>query len=98
MNARTTCPINCQSRLDREDYWIKTLLTSYPYGQNESKMKTGPNLPVACSFLPIPSRGNSRIYYSRNSSDLFFFKNLLCQKQSKYPMSIGVAQIRGASL
>ena len=32
-------PVNCDSGLDREDYWIETLLTSYPYGLNEREEK-----------------------------------------------------------
>ena len=25
------CPVNCENMLDREDYWIETLRTTYPY-------------------------------------------------------------------
>ena len=42
------CPVNRETRLDREDYWIETLRTSYLYGLNERKRKIDPNLPLGC--------------------------------------------------
>ena len=53
-------------RLDGEDYWIETLRTSYPFGQNERKKKPDPNLPVECSFPPIP-RSRQRSSRCRNN-------------------------------
>ena len=50
----TRCPANCKTRLDREDYWIETLQTFYPYDLNERKNKADPNLPAGCSFQPFP--------------------------------------------
>ena len=31
-NFNKVCPVNSKTRLDREDYWIETLQTSYHYG------------------------------------------------------------------
>ena len=60
------CPVNRETMLDAENYWIETLRTSYPYGLNESKRETDPNLPVACSFPPIPRSGQRSVRCRNN--------------------------------
>ena len=44
-------PVNPETRLDREEYWIETLRIILSL--NERKRKTDPNLSVGCSFPPI---------------------------------------------
>ena len=46
-------PVNSKTRLDRDVYWIKTLLASYAYGMNEKKRKFDSNFSVECSFSPF---------------------------------------------
>ena len=45
-------------RLQREDYWIKTLRTSYPYGLNERTRSMNKNIPVEKIFHPYQDMEN----------------------------------------
>ena len=44
-------------RLQREDYWIKLLRTSYPYGLNERTKSMNKDLPVGKNFPPLARHG-----------------------------------------
>ena len=46
-----------QIRLDREDYWFKTLRTFYPYGFNERKRKYEVYRTIGSLFFPIGRNG-----------------------------------------
>ena len=72
------CPVNREARLDREDYWTETFRRSYPYVVNERKRKADPNLPVECSFSPIP-RSVQRSAICRNNAnfDNFYYMDSL---------------------
>ena len=41
----------------REDYWIKTLQTAYPYGLNEKTQFMNKELPVEKLFPPVRQYG-----------------------------------------
>ena len=45
-------------RLDREDYWMKTLRTVYPYGLNEKTKKMNKLMPVGKLFSPLSRYGD----------------------------------------
>ena len=45
------CPANREARLNREEYWIKTVRTSYPYGLNKRKRKPDPDLASTWMFI-----------------------------------------------
>ena len=45
-------------RLEREDYWIKTLRTVYPYGLNDRAKSINSDIPVGKLFPPLPRHGN----------------------------------------
>jgi hypothetical protein len=47
-----------QLRLQREDYWMKTLRTIYPYGLNEKTKQMNRELPIGRLFPPIPRYGH----------------------------------------
>lgn len=59
-----------QLRLQREDYWMKTLRTIYPYGLNEKTKQMNRDMPIAKLFPPIPRYGKkyleSRSRLNRN--------------------------------
>ena len=69
------CPVNRETRLDREDYWIESLWTSYPYGLNERKRKADPNLSVGCSFSYALTSWK-RSARCRNNVNFDNFKNM----------------------
>ena len=48
------CPEQKKKRLEREDYWIKTLRTIYPYGLNERVKGSDDSLPIGKLFPPLP--------------------------------------------
>ena len=60
------CSVNRETRLHREGYWIETLWISYPYGLNERKRNSDPNVPVGCSFPPIPRSRERSARYRNN--------------------------------
>ena len=45
-------------RLQREEYWMKTLRTIYPYGLNERVRHNIDNIPIGNLFPPIPRFSN----------------------------------------
>ena len=45
-------------RLKREDFWMKTLRTVYPYGLNEKTKFMSRNVPIGKLFPPLPRTGN----------------------------------------
>ena len=63
-------------RLQREDHWIKTLRTVYPYGLNERTKSMNSNVPTGQLFPPLPRHGTkfinkrSRSTMNSNISDL----------------------------
>ena len=57
-------PADRLKRLDREDYWIKTLRTIYPYGLNERVRNSQKDIPVGSLFPSIP-RSRQRVVRSR---------------------------------
>ena len=48
-------------RLKREDYWMKTLRTLYPYGLNEKTKDMNKDLPTGKLFPPLPRYGSKFI-------------------------------------
>ena len=48
-------------RLQREDYWIKTLRTVYPYGLNERTKFMNQDIPIGKLFPALPRYGNKYI-------------------------------------
>ena len=68
-NFNMVCPVNSKTRLDREDYWVEALQTSYHYGLDLKKGKLTPNLTVEYSFPSIPS---SRQRSARSKSNANF--------------------------
>ena len=46
-----------QLRLQREDYWMKTLRTIYPYGLNEKTKQMNREVPIGSLFPPLPRYG-----------------------------------------
>ena len=69
------CPVNCEARLDRENYWIETLRIFYSYGLNKRKRKDDPNLPVGCSFPNTP-RSRQRSSKCRNNVNFNNFRDM----------------------
>ena len=70
------CPVNHETRLDGENYWIETLLTSYPYGL---KRKADPDLPAGSWFSPIPRtrQRSARYKKSVNFDKLKYMESIL---------------------
>ena len=60
------CPVNSETRLDRENYSMKTLRTSYAYSKNEKKRTFDSNFPVGCSFPPFPRSKQRFARYRHN--------------------------------
>ena len=48
-------------RLEREDYWIKTLRTVYPYGLNDRTKSMNADVPIGKLFPPLPRHGNKYV-------------------------------------
>ena len=56
------CPDARSKRLDREEYWMKTLRTLYPYGLNERARENGDDDTLIGSlFPPLPRTGERQI-------------------------------------
>ena len=47
--------------LEREDYWIKTLRTVYPYGLNDRTKCMNTDVPIGQLFPPLPRHGSKFI-------------------------------------
>ena len=58
-----------EKRLEREDYWSKTLRTFYPYGLNERKRKSGDFKTVGSLFFPIKRYGQRTARYRSNRNN-----------------------------
>ena len=76
-------------RLEREDYWMKTLRTVYPYGLNERVKSMNSNTPIGKLFPPLPRHGNKyvnqRTRTHRNSTPSHSDLNLLFQQIKDSP-------------
>ena len=59
------CPKERENRLNKEDFWIKTLRTVYPYGLNERVRDRDNNLPIGRLF-PSIIRNTERSIRIRN--------------------------------
>ena len=59
-------------RLEREDHWIKTLRTVYPYGLNDRTKSMNSDVPIGQLFPPLPRHGtkfvDQRTRTHRNST------------------------------
>ena len=53
---KSWCRIQKQLTLKREDYWMKTLRTIYPYSLNERVIKHDSEVPVGELLFSIPRR------------------------------------------
>ena len=63
---KNVCPVNRETRLDKEVCWKKSLRTSYAYGLNKRKMNFDPNSPVGSSFPPFPRSKQRCVKYRHN--------------------------------
>ena len=59
-----------EERLKREDFWMKTLRTIYPYGLNVKAKSASSNLPIGKLFKPLSRHGdrllNARVRLKNN--------------------------------
>ena len=62
------CPEDHAKSLKRENYWLKTLRTIYPYDLNERARRYDSEVPVEKLFFSIP-RTKQRSARSRNDND-----------------------------
>ena len=78
-------------RLEREDYWIKTLSTVYPYGLNDRVKYINSDIPVGKHFPPLPRHGNKfvdqRTRTNRNSTASHCDLDLLLEQINAFPYS-----------
>ena len=78
-------------RLEREDYWIKTLRTVYPYGLNDRAKSINSDVPVGKLFPPLPRHGNKfveqRTRSPRNSTPSHSDLDLLLEQITNSPVS-----------
>ena len=76
-------------RLEREDYWIKTLRTVYPYGLNDRVKSINSEIPVGKLFPPLPRHGNKfvdqRLRTPRNSTPSHSDLDLLLEQINDAP-------------
>ena len=63
-------------RLEREDYWMKTLRTVYPYGLNDKTKMMNRNLPVGKLYPPLPRHGTRFLGKRTRSSKKCRISNL----------------------
>ena len=80
---KKVCPGARAKRLKREDCWIKTLRTIYPYGLNERTRDNNNNIQIGSLFPPLPRTGErrNRSRHNRNNrkqacSLEYFFQQL----------------------
>ena len=77
-------------RLEREDYWMKTLRTVYPYGLNDRAKCINSDNPVGNLFPPLPRHGNKfvdqRTRSQRNSTPSHSDLDLLVEQFSRSPI------------
>ena len=71
-------------RLKREDFWMKTLRTVYPYGLNDRAKSINSDTPIGKLFPPLPRHGNKyvdqRSRSHRNSTPSHSDLDLLIQQ------------------
>ena len=65
-----------ERRLKREDYWMKSLRTIYPYGLNEKSKYMNQNIPVGRLFPSLPRYGEKYLHqrsriHRHNQNDSF---------------------------
>ena len=76
-------------RLEREDYWIKTLRTVYPYGLNDRAKSVNSDIPVGKLFPPLPRHGHKfvdqRTRTHRNSTPSHSDLDLLLDQINNSP-------------
>ena len=76
-------------RLEREDYWMKTLRTVYPYGLNDRAKSINSDVPVGKLFPPLPRHGNKfidqRARTPRNSTPSHSNLDLLLEQINEFP-------------
>ena len=58
-----------KTRLEREDYWMKTLRTVYPYGLNDRTKLMNKMKPVGQLFPPLPRYGTKFVNPRTRSSN-----------------------------
>ena len=69
-------PAMLQYRLQREDYWIKTLRTIYPYGLNERTKFMNRDSPIGKLFPPLPRHGAKFVTQRSRTSTISRIANL----------------------
>ena len=78
-------------RLEREDFWMKTLRTVYPYGLNERAKSMNSETPIGKLFPPLPRHGNKyvdqRTRTHRNSTPSHSDLSLLLEQIRDSPFS-----------
>ena len=77
-------------RLEREDYWMKTLRTVYPYGLNDRAKSINSDNPVGSLFPPLPRHGSrfvdQRTRTNRNSTPSHSDLDLLMEEINNAPI------------
>ena len=77
-------------RLEREDYWMKTLRTVYPYGLNDRAKSINSDNPVGNLFPPLPRHGSKfvdqRTRTNRNSTPSHSDLDLLMEQINQSPI------------
>ena len=85
-------------RLEREDYWMKTLRTVYPYGLNERTKGMNSEIPVGKLFYPLPRHGekyiNERSRAGLNVIDLNFNLDTFMDMLSELDVEIRANECR----
>ena len=76
-------------RLEREDFWMKTLRTVYPYGLNDRAKSINSEIPIGKLFPPLPRHGNKYVDHRsrthRNSTPSHSDLDLLIQQIRESP-------------
>ena len=77
-------------RLGREDYWMKTLRTVYPYGLNDRAKSMNSDVPIGKLFPPLPRHGSKyvdqRSRTHRNSTPSHSDLDLLIEQITTSPI------------
>ena len=60
-------PAMLKLRLEREDYWIKTLRSIYPYGLNDRVKSMDKDIPAGKLFPPLPRHGTRFVEHRSRS-------------------------------
>ena len=85
-----------RDRLMREDYWMKTLRTVYPYGLNERTKFMNKNKPVGQLFPSLPRYGSKFINQRSRSSNTCKISDLdsLIHSVYSYPLEDRANKVR----